>query len=83
MPKPITEEGIQEVAEALIGTSSDLDHVLQEVFEDPNMTMEDVPGDMLAALDDQTMLCGTCGWWVDTSEIDDDGNCAQCAEENS
>lgn len=32
-----------------------------------------------AVLDSEIALCNTCDWWVEAHEVDDDGDCADCA----
>ncbi len=58
----------QKIADDLLGTSEALP---DEVLEDQ---------DLAEFLDDLIMLCDTCGWWVETSEMDDDQNCEDCQE---
>lgn len=31
-------------------------------------------------LDSEIMVCETCGWWAETHESDDDGNCEDCQD---
>lgn len=33
------------------------------------------------ALDDLVMCCWSCGWWVESYEIDDDGDCEDCGHD--
>ncbi len=33
-------------------------------------------------LDSELMLCNTCGWWAETHEIDDAGDCEECQHDN-
>lgn len=35
------------------------------------------------ALDNTSMPCDTCGWQVDADDIDDNGNCSDCADEET
>jgi len=75
-----TEERMHRVADDLLGTCRGLDDALQAEFGD-DVTLEEVPLDMLQLLDDCVMRCDGCGWWVETSEISDDNLCEQCAGE--
>lgn len=34
--------------------------------------------DLCAMLDDITMRCECCGWWVEPCELDDDQECEDC-----
>lgn len=36
--------------------------------------------EFLSALDELVLQCDTCGWWCETSDIDEDGNCIDCNE---
>lgn len=78
--KPFTEEGMQQVAEILQGTCKSLDDVLCEVFEyeSGTLTSTDLPIELLRSLDDMVMECQCCNWWVEASEVDDDGACEEC-----
>lgn len=68
----MTERGY-EVAAELLGSCDDLSAHCTEVERDNPQ--------FCAALDDDVMLCELCGWWVDSSEVDEDGNCHECAED--
>ncbi len=61
----------QELADELLGTCEPLD---DEVIDDL---------DLCFALDEIVRQCETCSWWVRTHEVDDDGNCKQCQEEQT
>lgn len=54
------------LAEALLGTCDDL----------PDGTTDDL--ELCQHLDMLVLLCETCGWWVETSDTDEDGNCSDC-----
>ena len=57
------------IADHLLGTCNPLpDEVL------------DTEG-LAEALDELVLCCETCGWWVESHEIDDSGNCEDCAGE--
>lgn len=57
------------LAEDLLGTC-----------DSPPETLED-DLELCEFLDDQVRRCDTCDWWVETHEIDCEGNCTSCAEE--
>lgn len=63
-----------EAADELIGTCQSLHEVVQDgETDDPAWCLQ---------FDEITMSCETCGWWVDSHEIDRNGNCEQCQEES-
>ena len=35
-----------------------------------------------ARLDSKVMRCDSCGWWAESHEIDDNGNCKGCSEQD-
>lgn len=72
----VTTEIMLDVAEELRGTCSDLDSVL----EGRGIDIDSVPSDMLSVLDDQVLLCDVCGWWCESSEVNDDSVCNECEE---
>ncbi len=73
----VTREKMSEIAEELRGTCKTLDEVLEGHGLDYNC----VPVEMLDTLDEDVMLCDWCGWWVESSEIDDDSVCKECKED--
>ena len=69
---------ITQVAEDLRGTCKSLDEAFQVEFgEDVDPMNASI--ELLRHLDDQVMLCDCCGWWVETSDINDAGVCIDCA----
>jgi hypothetical protein len=72
-----TPGGMHRVAEDLIGTCKSLDQALEKEFGD-EAQFDDVPLQMLELLDDIVLCCRTCDWWVEASEVDDDGDCEDC-----
>lgn len=62
----------QEIADQLLGSCYDLGEVITYAQS------EDVA--LLAELDQLVMRCDTCGWWVETDEVDDDSNCEDCQQ---
>lgn len=68
----VDEKRVQALAEDLLGTAQCLDDFITEAeFNDL---------EFLKSLDAQVMCCDTCGWWVDSDEMDDYGNCRECHE---
>ena len=62
----------EEVSEELLGTCTALTDVVQDGEEnDPAFCKE---------LDELIFCCDSCGWWSETGEQDDNGNCESCAE---
>ncbi len=76
MAKPTLEE-IPEIAEDLRGTCKTLDDVLEAM----GYNIDDMSTDMLASLDDEVMLCDTCGWWIEACEMEDGYECNDCKED--
>lgn len=70
---------IQLVADRLNGTCGSLDSALQDEFGE-DVELLDFDQQLLEELDDITMECEGCGWWVDAGEIDD-GMCQECTAE--
>lgn len=68
---------IKTIAEELQGTCGTLDHKLGEY----GINIDSVPQRILESLDEEVMLCEACGWWCDPHEIDGDGNCNDCSED--
>lgn len=77
---PENQAKIDKVAEDIIGTSDSLDSVLQRVFEDDELTIESFDIGLLERLDDAVFECTGCGWWVETSEVEDE-LCSQCQDD--
>jgi hypothetical protein len=78
MSKP-TIEMMREIASELQGTCGSLDTALEERGFD----IDAVPAALLDTIDEEVMLCETCGWWCDPYEINDDGNCEDCREDTN
>ncbi len=45
-----------------------------------NLDIEDWSQEQLEELDSQIALCDCCGWWVESTELDDEGICEDCVE---
>lgn len=71
----ITLENIMQLACDLEGTCASLETRLDELF---GIELDDIPYDLLVALDERVMLCECCGWWVESADIDDDSICSEC-----
>lgn len=61
---------IEDLADRLIGSCESLD-------------LDDLTMDEAFELDDLARCCEGCGWWVEAFEIDDNGNCTDCVEEEA
>lgn len=70
-----SEFDVNKVANRLLGQCDSLDDILERFYEmsEDDMTMQDA-----RELDDLVMCCTLCGWWVDSSEVDDDSICEEC-----
>lgn len=71
-----TAEAMAGVAEELMGTCQCLDTVLGENGFD----IDDVPIELLSLLDEQVMVCETCGWWCEPCELNEEQVCEDCKE---
>lgn len=67
----LTEARIDAIEGELLGTCVDLEHALEEGES------EDRARDILA-MRSNIELCQQCGWWCETSELDDDSVCEDC-----
>lgn len=63
----------QEAADDLLGSCQSLSDVV-ECGEDSDQAF-------CEAVDALVMCCDCCGWWVETGDLDDQGNCSDCADE--
>jgi hypothetical protein len=63
----------QQAAEQLLGTAMTLDEVVGEHFDT-------LPREWCHTLDTHVMCCEACGWWVESDDVDEDGNCSDCSE---
>lgn len=73
----ITRAQHAQLIEQLRGTCEGLDNMLAVVLgvEDADYSL--MPEWALLELDEAILTCEGCGWWVETSEVDD-GLCADC-----
>lgn len=67
-------ERIDEVAHELLGTCKSLESVITEE--------EFLNSKFLQALDEEVLECETCGWWCESGEMDEEGNCNDCSTED-
>ncbi len=72
-----TVEMMREIASELQGTCGTLD----DKFEERGLDIDIIPAELLDIIDEEVMLCHTCGWWCESYEINDDSNCNECAED--
>lgn len=68
---------IESVAYDLLGTCK----TIEEVCEAHGVNYDDISREGLAQIDDITMLCDSCSWWVESGDINDNQECTHCAEE--
>lgn len=66
-------ERLEELVASLIGSGHNLDYYLEEGEE---LTLED-----LHYIDDQVMMCECCGWNFESFEINEEGLCPPCADQ--
>lgn len=70
------------VAEDLQGTCQRLEDALTRQFGDDSgddVDTTDIGIELLRVLDDQVMECEGCQWWCETSDLNDDQVCSDCA----
>jgi hypothetical protein len=72
---------IRRVGEDLLGTCQSVDTILSQVFEVEDLTLEEVPIELLHELDEITMECVACNWWFEPCELDDSQVCKDCGGE--
>jgi hypothetical protein len=79
--KVLTQNQINELYNDLVGTCSDIDIVLMELFEVDSIT--ELSPATLEEIDQMMFNCGECGWWCDINESTEcpggDEVCEECA----
>jgi hypothetical protein len=65
-----------EIIDALRGSCASIHDKLNEDEEGLELNSE-----FCELLDSELMMCNTCGWWAETHEVDDMGDCAECQDE--
>lgn len=78
---PANSEKMRRVAEIIEGTCKSLDDVVQEVFDDETIQFTDLDTELLRELDDITQECAECGWWCETSDLNDEHVCSDCCKD--
>jgi hypothetical protein len=73
----ITVEIMREIAEELQGTCGTLDAAL----EVHGIDIDSVPVKLLQEIDEITIECPDCGWWCESSEMNEEGVCKDCSED--
>lgn len=72
---------IDDLIEALTGTTESIAHFLPEGMDEEDLTPEEVQ-----RIDEEIFLCATCGWWCEISDNvesdDSELNCINCKDEN-
>lgn len=64
---------IQMLIDDLRGTCTEIQDNLPEGMDEMELTSEDHD-----CIDDQIFLCDTCGWWCESCDEKEDGNCTDC-----
>lgn len=74
--RELTKAQVTDLAEFLLGTCGSLEYALEALglTEDPTVADH-------MAIDGEVLECDECNWWVEASEVDEDGRCEQCAVE--
>ena len=71
---------LRKVAEAINGTASSLDDIIQLVFDNDDLTLDDFSPEMLRdEVDDTVEECEQCGWWGDAGGMNY-GVCEDCLD---
>lgn len=76
----ITDKKLEEFIEYTRGTCKSFDEAIVDFFEDDTLDSESFTTDQLEIIDQEIMRCDSCGWWVESHEIDEEGNCEDCNE---
>lgn len=56
-------------------------HRIDKGLEVQGLTTDDMTASDWHELESDIMRCESCQWWVEASEIDEEGNCHSCHEE--
>lgn len=73
------EFNVNDFVESINGTARSVQGILDIYY--PGMEEEDILPEELDEIDQLTVECNCCGWWVDAEDIDDMGNCTDCQDE--
>lgn len=66
-----------DTANELLGTCKSLNDVLAS----RGLIFEELSSENCQVLDDNTVLCEGCGWWIEPEELNENQVCGQCAED--
>lgn len=81
-PEATRLEKIEALAHDMIGQSEGPNSYQIEAFGlEEGFEITNEPYEMCVAFDAIVMCCNGCGWWTDAGEMDEDGNCEECAED--
>lgn len=82
-PNATKEEKILAMAEALIGSSCDPSEnmLLSFGLTENDWPLQDDPPGVCSRFDSIAMRCSECDWWVDASEVNEDGACQECQDQ--
>lgn len=75
--KKVTDAQFQELLVEIQGTCQSLNDACETLgFEEDDLTME-----QLEELDQNYILCPSCGWWVEAYEMVNEDYCRNCYED--
>lgn len=69
---------MEEAAETINETNSNIIDTLRILFEDPEISIEDFEDTLLFYLDSLTFVCEACGWNCSTEDMTSDFICNEC-----
>lgn len=75
----VEDNKLEGLVDYLLGTCQSLDSGLNTIL---GLEFEDLTIEDLYFIDDRTMNCSECGWWVETYYMDEEEGdiCEDCAE---
>lgn len=73
----LTQKELKDICSNIEGTCKCLEDVVLEVTgrEYDDLTVGDCQ-----EIDNCVICCDTCGWWVDSGCVDENGNCEDCQD---
>lgn len=74
----LTYKQLNEICENLQGTCEDLETAVQAA----GLEYDYLTSAEFQEIDSCVVHCECCGWWVDAGEVDENGYCDDCQEEN-
>ena len=73
----LTPKELNDICGELEGTCKNLEDVVLAVT---GRDMDDLTVGECREIDNCILCCDTCGWWVDAGEVDENGNCEDCQD---